>query len=143
MRATPSFSANLTERISTTAVTSSSPSTTPQLSALPSVPHVVPDPAVDYTPTRKIFTEADIANWIDSEAYYCIELIIARLSVAVDGKKIEDTCHESEVRLKAKALQLEGQLGAPLTSPCRVGSGRQSVCAVPRGPDGQGRRCYA
>ena len=111
MRATPSFSANLTERISTTAVTSSSPSTTPQLSALPSVPHVVPDPAVDYTPTRKIFTEADIANWIDSEAYYCIELIIARLSVAVDGKKIEDTCHESQVRLEGQSAAIRRPVG--------------------------------
>lgn len=75
-----------------------SPTTaTPQLAVLPPVPHIVPDPSTDYEPTRKIFTEADILNWLDSEAYYNIELIIARLSVAVDGKTVEDPCHESEV----------------------------------------------
>ena len=119
------------------AETSSSPSasTTPQLSALPRVPLVVPDPAVDYSPMRKIFTEADIPNWIDSEAYYRIELIIARLSVAVDGKKVEDACHESEVSLwasetlNASAGRRVGRAADVILVAC---GGRQAVKACVR-----------
>lgn len=49
-------------------------------------------------PKRKIFTETDIQPWLDSEAYDYLETLIARMSYAVDGKSVEDSCKESEVR---------------------------------------------
>ncbi|KAK4690835.1 hypothetical protein P7C70_g9481, partial [Phenoliferia sp. Uapishka_3] len=67
----------------------------PTLEALPKMKTIIPDSSLDYTPRKKIFTQEDIPNWLDSEAYYQIELFIARLSVAVDGKRVEDECHES------------------------------------------------
>lgn len=97
---------------------SPSSSTTPQLAALPAVPCVVPDPAADYEPMRRIFTEADIPNWLDSEAYYHIELLIARLSVAVDGKTVEDPCHESEVSTSRHKMQhARGRVVLPTERP--------------------------
>ncbi|GAA5858972.1 hypothetical protein JCM1840_006641 [Sporobolomyces johnsonii] len=47
-------------------------------------------------PRRKIFTEQDIPAWLQSEAYDYIETLIARLAHAVERKKLEDECVESE-----------------------------------------------
>ncbi|GAA5889620.1 hypothetical protein JCM5296_002413 [Sporobolomyces johnsonii] len=47
-------------------------------------------------PRRKIFTEQDIPAWLESEAYDYIETLIARLAHAVERKKLEDECVESE-----------------------------------------------
>ncbi|GAA5970447.1 hypothetical protein JCM21900_003748 [Sporobolomyces salmonicolor] len=47
-------------------------------------------------PRRKIFTEQDIPAWLQSEAYDYIETLIARLGRAVERKKLEDECVESE-----------------------------------------------
>lgn len=65
-------------------------------STLPSLPRFT-----DYTtctaPTRKIYTEADLPHWLESEAYHYIELMILRLSVAVDNKTVQDTCQDNDV----------------------------------------------
>lgn len=59
-------------------------------------------------PKRKIFTEADIQPWLDSEAYDYLETLIARMSYAVDGKSVEDPCKESEVRHTAASCNKWG-----------------------------------
>lgn len=48
-------------------------------------------------PIKKIFTEIDITNWLNSEAYNYLGLMINRLSFSVESKSIQDICHESEV----------------------------------------------
>jgi hypothetical protein len=49
---------------------------------------------------HKIYTETDIGNWINSEAYEYIEIMIERLNAAVEGKTVEDPCVESAVRFQ-------------------------------------------
>lgn len=48
-------------------------------------------------PVHKIYTESDIANWVNSEAYGYLEIIIERLNAAVEGKTVADACEESPV----------------------------------------------
>lgn len=84
---------------------------------LPALPLIVPDSKTDYTPRRKIFSDTDLPNWLDSEAYYYIELIIARLSVAVDGKKVEDPCPESPVSV-TPSLPPRNRVPALRMRPC-------------------------
>ncbi|ORY74088.1 hypothetical protein BCR35DRAFT_144601 [Leucosporidium creatinivorum] len=75
-----------------------SPTASASTTALPPLPQL---PAFnDYSlcaaPTRKIYTQDDIPAWVESETYHLIETIILRLSVAVDGKTVQDPCHEGQ-----------------------------------------------
>lgn len=81
--------------MSTTPLASSDSAPTPP-SPPPSLP-LITDLSHCAPPVRKIFTDQDIPNWLDSEAYDYIETLILRLSAAVEGKTVEDTCVESEV----------------------------------------------
>lgn len=84
--------------------TSSAP-TTPQLSPLSASPTTgSPPPAVlpdlshasPATPVRKIFTQDDILPFTQSQPFSYIEIFIQNLSLAVDGKRIEDECKQSQ-----------------------------------------------
>ena len=66
------------------------------LPALPQLPSFT-DYSLCTAPVRKIYTQDDIPSWTSSETYHLLETIILRLSVAVDGKKVEDDCVESQV----------------------------------------------
>lgn len=84
---------------------SDAPDTAP--TAPPALP-TMSDLSQCHIPVRKIFTDADIPNWIESQAYHRIEALIVRLSVAVDGKTVEEECFESEVSLGACARKARG-----------------------------------
>lgn len=72
------------------------PATATALPTLPQLPAFT-DYSLCTAPTRKIYTQDDIPSWVESETYHLIETIILRLSIAVDGKTVEDPCHESQV----------------------------------------------
>lgn len=60
-----------------------------------------PLPLIDLSccsaPVQKIYTQADIPNWEQSETYELLQIMIERLNAAVQGKTVEDECYESEV----------------------------------------------
>lgn len=76
---------------------------------LPAAPGIVPPlvaasssstrPTSPRTPRRKIFTDADLAPWLHSEAYDHLQSTILRLTAAVVARPNDHDCFESEVRL--------------------------------------------
>jgi Phosphotyrosyl phosphate activator (PTPA) protein len=55
----------------------------------------------DYTPqepTKRIFSDKDIASFTKSEAFARIVDFVKLLNTSVSNQKITDPCHESEVR---------------------------------------------
>ena len=67
------------------------------MNSIPTLPTFT-DLSLCSRPIPKIFTEVDITNWIDSQAFHSIQILIQRLNYAVHGLKVEQECTESEVR---------------------------------------------
>ncbi|KAI5477602.1 protein phosphatase 2 (formerly 2A), regulatory subunit B' [Pseudohyphozyma bogoriensis] len=94
------------------------------MAAPPALPLITPTPAA--LPKRKIFSEPDMAAWVSSETYHYVQVLIARLALAVEGKKITDACQENEATkaLVAFLQELERSVDdIPLqTTPQRFGN---------------------
>lgn len=75
-------------------------------SNLPVVPPVTPiaqladstSSSTDQRPKRKIYTAVDLDAWFSSRAHADLEAYALELCHAVEGRKVEDECFESEVR---------------------------------------------
>ncbi|GAA6058973.1 hypothetical protein JCM10212_001683 [Sporobolomyces blumeae] len=80
----------------------------------------------DAPPRRKIFTSVDLAAWHSSRAYADLEQLALELCHAVEGKRIEDDCHESRATTAIVAFlkETEGWIDqVPLqTTPQRFGN---------------------
>ncbi|KAM0755522.1 PTPA-domain-containing protein [Meredithblackwellia eburnea MCA 4105] len=66
----------------------------------------------EYAPKRKIFTEMDMQYWQKSDAHYLVQLTIARLAKAVEGRGVADECFESPIIQKIVTFlnELEGKV---------------------------------